>query len=153
MLLLGAQAAVLGTRFLATEESHAHPEYKQKLLDATAEDTVVTTLFGHGWPDAPHRTLRTPFVEKWLGNEQRGQESRADEPIVGHTVFAGREIAVQRFMGRPPNADSTGDIELRNLLAGRSVNDIHEIKPAAEIVRELADGARAILQKEGASTG
>src|SRR4030095_12800658 len=45
--------------------------YKHKLVTATEADTVRTTLFGHGWPDAPHRTLRTPFVEAWLGQEAR----------------------------------------------------------------------------------
>src|SRR5437773_6406236 len=75
-LALGAQAAVLGTRFLASDECRAHPYYKQKLLSASEGDTVRTTLFGFGWPNAPHRTLRTPFVEEWIGNEARGQESR-----------------------------------------------------------------------------
>src|SRR5215475_14392794 len=63
VLALGAQAAVLGTRFLASVESRAHPHYKQKVLEAGEGDTVRTTLFGHGWPNAPHRTLRTAFVE------------------------------------------------------------------------------------------
>jgi NAD(P)H-dependent flavin oxidoreductase YrpB (nitropropane dioxygenase family) len=75
-LALGAEAAVIGTRFLATEEARAHPHYKQRLLQATEADTVRTTLFGYGWPNAPHRALRTKFVEEWLGNEARGQESR-----------------------------------------------------------------------------
>jgi enoyl-[acyl-carrier protein] reductase II len=72
VLALGAQAAVLGTRFLASAESRAHPHYKQKVLDAGEGDTVRTTLFGHGWPNAPHRTLRTAFVRRWLGQEARG---------------------------------------------------------------------------------
>jgi NAD(P)H-dependent flavin oxidoreductase YrpB (nitropropane dioxygenase family) len=81
-LALGAEAVVLGTRFLATPEANAHPLYKHKLVTATEADTVLTTLFGHGWPDAPHRTLRTPFVETWLGQEARGNASRPDEPVV-----------------------------------------------------------------------
>src|SRR5499427_9667167 len=80
VLALGAQAAVQGTRFLASAESRAHPHYKQRLLEADEEGTVRTILFGHGWPNAPHRTLRTAFVEQWLGQEARGQESRPDEP-------------------------------------------------------------------------
>lgn len=145
VLALGAQAAVLGTRFLATSEARAHAEYKQKLIDATSEDTVHTTLFGHGWPNAPHRTLRTPFVEDWLGKEEQGQESRADEPVIGHSTIAGQEIPIQRFMGMPPNSDSTGNIELRNLLAGQDVGMIREIKPAREVVLELVEGTRRIF--------
>jgi NAD(P)H-dependent flavin oxidoreductase YrpB (nitropropane dioxygenase family) len=78
VLALGAQAAVLGTRFLASSESRGHPHYKQRVLEASERDTVRTILFGHGWPNAPHRTLRTAFVRQWLGREARGQESRPD---------------------------------------------------------------------------
>jgi NAD(P)H-dependent flavin oxidoreductase YrpB (nitropropane dioxygenase family) len=136
-LALGAQAAVLGTRFLASAESRAHSDYKKKLLAANENDTIRTTLFGFGWPNAPHRTLRTPFVEQWLGREARSQESRADEPVIGHTVIAGQHMPLQRFMGLPPNVDATGDIESMDLLAGQGVGLVREIKPAAEIVREL----------------
>ncbi len=60
-LALGAEAVVLGTRFLATPEANAHPLYKHKLVAATETATLCTTLFGHGWPNATHRTLRTPL--------------------------------------------------------------------------------------------
>jgi NAD(P)H-dependent flavin oxidoreductase YrpB (nitropropane dioxygenase family) len=147
VLALGAQAAVLGTRFLASAESRAHPRYKQKLLEAGEGDTVRTTLFGHGWPNAPHRTLRTAFVEQWLGQEARGQESRPDEPAVGRTVVGGQPMAVLRFMGLPPNCDANGDIESMDLLAGQGVGLVREIKPAGEIVRELMDEARQIVSQ------
>src|SRR6476659_4018967 len=136
VLALGAQAAVLGTRFLASVESRAHPLYKQKLLQAGEADTVRTILFGHGWPNAPHRTLLTLFVEQWLGQEARGQESRPDEPVVGRTVIAGHAMPVLRFMGMPPNCDATGEIESMDLLAGQDVGLVGEIKPAGQIVRE-----------------
>ena len=147
VLTLGAQAAVLGTRFLATTESRAHPAYKRRLIGAVGEDTVRTILFGHGWPDAPHRTLRTTFVNEWLDKPEQGQESRSDEPIVGRTTVGGREMPVQRFMCLPPNADSTGDLELRSLLAGQNVGLIDEIKPVEEVVRELVEGTRLIFER------
>jgi len=145
-LALGAEAVVLGTRFLATPEANAHPLYKHKLVTATEAETVRTTLFGHGWPDAPHRTLRTPFVEAWLGQEARGNASRPDEPM-GQTQIAGQTIPVLRFMGFPPNAAATGDIEAMDLLAGQSVGLVHEIKPAATIVRDLVEGARKLIEQ------
>jgi nitronate monooxygenase len=146
-LALGADGVSVGTRFLATSESNAHPAYKERLLAATEEDTVRTILFGYGWPHAPHRTLRTPFVLEWLGKEERGQESRPDEPIVGHTRVAGHEVPVLRFMGLPPNRDSTGDIELRSLLAGQGVGLVQDIKPAADVVHELVTGAEQLIQQ------
>src|SRR5262245_5689250 len=147
VLALGAQAAVLGTRFLASAESRAHSHYKQRLLAASEGDTVRTILFGHGWPNAPHRTLRTTFVEQWLGKEARGQESRADEPAVGRTVVGGQPMPVLRFMGLPPNRDASGDIESMDLLAGQGLGLVGEIKPAGEIVRELVDEARQIVSQ------
>jgi NAD(P)H-dependent flavin oxidoreductase YrpB (nitropropane dioxygenase family) len=147
VLALGAQAAVLGTRFLASTESRAHPHYKQKVLEASEADTVRTILFGHGWPNAPHRTLRTKFVREWLGQEARGQESRPDEPAVGHTVIGGQPMPVLRFMGFPPNSDATGDIDSMDLLAGQSAGLVRELKPAGQIVGELVEEARQIISQ------
>src|SRR5215467_3441673 len=147
VLALGAQAAVLGTRFLASAESRAHTHYKQKLVAANEEDTVRTILFGYGWPNAPHRTLRTAFVRQWLGQEGRGQESRPDEPIVGQTIIGGQPMPVLRFMGFPPNSDARGDIDSMDLLAGQSVGLIHDVKPASQIVGELVAEARQIISQ------
>lgn len=144
-LALGAEAGVLGTRLIATPEAMAHPFYKQKLIDASEEDTVRTTLFGSGWPNAPHRALRTGFVDEWLAEEARGSEERPDEPVIGEIKIGGETIPVLRFMCIPPSVDATGDIESMGMLAGQSVGLVNEIKPAAEIVREVAEGARQII--------
>jgi NAD(P)H-dependent flavin oxidoreductase YrpB (nitropropane dioxygenase family) len=146
-LALGAEGVVLGTRFLATPEAAAHPVYKQKVLEATEEDTVRTTLFGRGWPNAPHRALRTAFVNEWLKDEARGSEQRVDEPVIGESIFGGERVPLQRFAGFPPTAEATGDIESMGLLAGQSVGLVTDIKPAALIVRELVAGARAIIER------
>lgn len=145
-LALGADGVVLGTRFLATPEAAAHPVYKQKVLDATEEDTVRTTLFGHGWPNAPHRALRTAFVEEWLKDEARGSEQRTDEPVIGETIFGGQRVQLLRFMGFPPSVEATGDIESMGMLAGQGVGLVREIKPASVIVKELVEGARQIIE-------
>jgi NAD(P)H-dependent flavin oxidoreductase YrpB (nitropropane dioxygenase family) len=145
VLALGAQAAMLGTRFLASAESRAHPHYKRRLLEADECGTVRTILFGHGWPHAPHRTLRTGFVEQWLGQEDRGQESRPDEPAIGRTVIGGQGMPVLRFVSMPPNGEANGDIDSMALLAGQSVGLVREIKPAGQIVHELVEEARQII--------
>ncbi len=147
-LALGAQGVVLGTRFLATPEANAHPMYKKKVLESTEEDTVRTTMFGYGWPNAAHRTLRTAFVDEWLSNEARGSEQRPDEPVIGETTFGGKRLTMRRFMGFPPGADATGAIESMPLLAGQSAGLVNEIKPAAEIVRELVESARRIIDDQ-----
>jgi NAD(P)H-dependent flavin oxidoreductase YrpB (nitropropane dioxygenase family) len=146
-LALGAEGVVLGTRFLATPEAAAHPIYKQKVLESSEEETVRTTLFGGLWPDAPHRALRTAFVEEWLPREPRGGEQRPDEPVIGETTFAGQRMPVRRFMALPASADATGAIESMALLAGQSVGLVREIKPAATIIQELVEGARQIIEQ------
>jgi nitronate monooxygenase len=89
--------------------------------------------------------LRTPFVEQWLSQETRGSEQRPDEPVIGETTFGGQRIPVQRFIGLPATAEATGDIESMALPAGQGVGLVREIKPAAEIVQELVEGARQII--------
>ena len=145
-LALGAQGAAFGTRFLASSEALTHPEYQRKILDAGEEDTVRTTLFGYSWPDAPHRVLRTPFVDKWRNEEARGNEGRPDEPVIGETRIGGGTVPVRRFMSYTPSRGTTGDIESMALYAGQGVGLVREVKPAGEIVRELVSGARAILE-------
>lgn len=145
-LALGAQAVSIGTRFLATTESTAHPFYKQKILEAREGETVRSTIFGSTWPDAPHRTLRTAFVEQWLTDQQRGNEARPDEPVIGETRIAGERVAIRRFMSYTPSIETTGDIESMALYAGQGVGLIHEIKPAGEIVQALAQGASRVFE-------
>ncbi len=66
----GADAAVLGTRFLMTHESGAREAYKQRLMES--RETVLTELFGAGWPRAPHRVIWNEATERWLKGDRRG---------------------------------------------------------------------------------
>src|SRR5215208_1635287 len=85
-LAAGADAVVVGTRFLLSEESDAHPLYKRRLLDA--RHTVLTELFGAGWP-APHRVVPNAATERWLRHDERGPRwirglHRATAPALSH---------------------------------------------------------------------
>jgi NAD(P)H-dependent flavin oxidoreductase YrpB (nitropropane dioxygenase family) len=146
-LALGAEAVSMGTRFIATPEATAHRHYKEELLTASEEDTEYTSLFGWEWPNAPHRVLRTAFVDIWRGEEARGQEGRADEPVIGETVVAGQTVPVLRFMGFPPGTATRGDVASMALYAGQGVGLIREVTPAGDIVREMAEGARRIIDE------
>ena len=55
----GADAVGVGTRFVTSPESGAHPDYVRALLAATRDDTVLTDWFDDGWENAPHRVLRS----------------------------------------------------------------------------------------------
>ena len=93
------------------------------------------------------RQLRTAFVQQWLGQEARGQESRPEEPAVGQTVIGGQAMPVLRFVSMPPNGEASGDIDSMALLAGQDVGLVREIKPAGRIVRELVEEARQIIAR------
>jgi nitronate monooxygenase len=66
----GADAAVAGTRFLLSDESRAHPGYRERAL--AARETVLTELFGAGWP-APHRVIANAATARHLGFGPAGQ--------------------------------------------------------------------------------
>jgi NAD(P)H-dependent flavin oxidoreductase YrpB (nitropropane dioxygenase family) len=116
-------------------------------LAANEGDTVRTILFGHGWPNSPHRTLRTAFVQQWLGQEARAQQSRPDEPVVGRTIIGGQPMPVLRFVSLPPNREAGGEIDSMSLLAGQGVGLVREVKPAGQIVHELVEEARQIISQ------
>jgi NAD(P)H-dependent flavin oxidoreductase YrpB (nitropropane dioxygenase family) len=136
----------MGTRFLVSAEYNAHDVYKRKVLEAREEDTVRTTLFGNGWPNAWHRTLCTDFIRQWLPQEQRGSEQRSDERTIGEITLGGMRMPLPRFGGIPPARDATGELESMDFLAGQSVGLVHAIKPAADIVREVVQDAATILR-------
>jgi NAD(P)H-dependent flavin oxidoreductase YrpB (nitropropane dioxygenase family) len=145
----GAVAAVLGTRFLLSQESRAHPDYKQRCLEA--ESTVLTELFGLGWADAPHRVIPNAATRRWLGQDPRGPGwirlvNRLTAPVVLRIPegLQDRGLAMQRpwlpFLG-PPMAVDDGPRSLLDsgpLYAGANVTRISDIRPAAQIVNDLA---------------
>ena len=63
-MILGASGVLVGTAFLASEESNAHPLYKQKILEASTDDTEYRTGYSFGWTyGTPHRVI--PNRDKW----------------------------------------------------------------------------------------
>ena len=120
-LTAGADAVRIGTRFVAAAEASAHPNYVDALIAATADDTVLTTAFGAGWPDAPHRVLRSAIV-------------------------AGEKLGpAQSWTPDWPQSTHEGSIEGRALYAGQSVAAVRARQTAAEIVAELVDEAELLL--------
>jgi len=123
----GASAARVGTRFLAAKESGAHPKYVQALIDAGAEDTVLTETFSVGWPHAHHRVLKSCVDEV---NSFEGE-------IVGERDLAGAKKPVPKGSIALPTIDTTGKIEAMALYAGQSVGAVKTVKSAADIMNEL----------------
>jgi NAD(P)H-dependent flavin oxidoreductase YrpB (nitropropane dioxygenase family) len=145
-LALGADAAVFGTRFLASEECAAHPEYKRRVVAARADQTVHTKLFDVEWPDAAHRVLRTKLVEQWerAGSPPSGKRPGEGE-IVAQMRMGEQAVELKRYSVFPPATNVEGDLDSLPFYAGESVNLVNEIRPAAEIVRAIASEAEAVI--------
>jgi nitronate monooxygenase len=146
-LAAGALAAVAGTRFLLSEESRAHPGYRERLL--AARETILTELFGAGWP-APHRVVANAATERWLGEDPRGPAaSRALNRLLAPgtrympAALQARLVRAQRPGSRlltPAGPTDDGPATLLDagpLYAGETVARIATVRPAAELVAEL----------------
>jgi NAD(P)H-dependent flavin oxidoreductase YrpB (nitropropane dioxygenase family) len=140
----GASAAVAGTRFLLSEESRAHPLYKERLLEA--EETILTELFGAGWP-APHRVVPNAATERWgdpprinrLLNHLLAPGARYTPPSLQLRMIQAQRPGSRLLSPAGPTDDAPATlVDAGALYAGESVARIEEIKPAAELVRLLA---------------
>ena len=138
-LAAGAAAVRVGTRFLAAFEADVHPDYLRRLVTARQEDTVVTDVFSVGWSDAPHRVLRSAIDES------------LDFPgdLVGELSVGEVQIGIPKRSVMCPTRSTTGEIGAMALYAGESVGAVRGEQPAADIVRELTEGAEALLGEWG----
>ncbi len=144
----GASAVAAGTRFLLSHESRAHPEYKRRLL--SAQETVLTDLFGLGWP-AQHRVIANAATRRWLGPDGRAPGAvrlahRLAAPGIrrlplsfGSRLSGAQNVRLPLFGPSAPIATSEAKmVEVAPLYAGETVARIDALRPAGELVRELA---------------
>lgn len=126
--MLGACGVQMGTRFLSATECSIHPSYKEKILKANDLCTMVTgKRLGH-----PVRSLRTPFARNYSKAEYGGV---ADEELEAMGTGA-LQLAVQ-----------SGDLEKGCFLSGQIAALVKKEQPAAEIIKEVVDGAEPILKE------
>ena len=147
-LELGAQGVSLGTRFVASDEANVHDGYKRRVVESTAEDTVYTAdLYDVWWPNAPHRTLRNRTYAEWDAAGRPAPGARPGEgAIVGtRRSYTGDVIEWPRYATGMITPDFEGELEYAPMWAGESCSVVNDVKPAAEIVRELARDARSAL--------
>ena len=126
-MMLGACGVQLGTRFLSAEECTIHPTYKEKIVGSRDLCTMVTgKRLGH-----PVRSLRTQFARNYAQAEYGGM---ADEDLENLAVGALR-LAVPE-----------GDLEKGCFLSGQCAAMVHKVEPAADIIRDVVDGAEKLLK-------
>lgn len=128
-LALGAQGIWMGTRFIASTEARAHENYKNRLVAAADEDTVVSR--GHSGKTV--RMLRNRFTDYWAENEAKIL------PYPRQLQEVGTEASIR---GR-----IEGDVENGVLPAGQSVALVDSVKPAAAIIEDVVEEARRSLAR------
>jgi nitronate monooxygenase/enoyl-[acyl-carrier protein] reductase II len=133
-LALGAQGVLVGTRFLASTEMSVNDAWKQRVVEAGALDAVkvphserVLPPYNRPGGPADPRALRTPLIDR-LGADPES----VDPATAGPELLAAlREDRAHEYLP----------------FTGQSAALIHDVRPAAEIVRELVEGAEAALAR------
>lgn len=130
-MAMGASGAWMGTRFLATPEANARPSWKRAIVEAGPEDTIHSlafdTLAGRDWPGSGVRAIKNRFTEEWDGRELE---------------LAQRRLEVQERMLQAERED---DPTMTGLYAGVGVGAIRDIRPAADLVRDIVAEAEAVI--------
>ncbi len=132
-LALGAAGAQIGTRFLLARESGAHAAYRERLLAATEEDTLVTRAF----TGRPARGLRNRFVEEY--------QEAGPEPL----AWPLQSVAAGDIYHASQSANN-GDYS--PLFAGQGLRMLKDERGAAEIVEKLVNEAKTVLSRLSGGT-
>ena len=130
-LSLGADGVLMGTRFLASEESPLHKNFKQAILDTDGHNTLLTEIpdlaAGKVWPGAMSRAYRNQFIERWAGREFEIRQKREE---IFETVKGAR---------------LAGNIDEAPLSMGQDSGLINDIPSASKIVKRVAEEAEQIM--------
>ena len=122
-LALGACGVQVGTCLLVSEECPIHPNYKAALLKAKDSDTIVTGRIG----GTPVRVLKNRMSREYVRQEKAGAD----------------KMELEKFtLGSLRRAVFEGDTNTGSLMAGQVCGMLHEIRPVADILAELDQGAR-----------
>lgn len=125
VLAAGAAGAWIGTPFLLAQEARNSEGARERIRTSDETQTIYTRVYdrvsGKAWPrEFGGRALRTPFLERWTDRED---ELLADDDAVAQ--YDPKE----------------------KLYAGQSVGLLHDVKPAANIVGDIADSAQKLLER------
>jgi nitronate monooxygenase len=145
VLALGADAAWVGTRFLASKEAPIADLYQQRVIAAAETDTIYAKVFDVGWPEAPHRVLSNSTTDGWESAGRPPSGSRPGEEDVVAATPDGADVT--RYSFYPPLAGLSGDLEAMALYAGQSAGIVRAVEPAGTIVRQMVEDAEEILHR------
>ena len=124
---LGACGVQVGTCLLVSEECPIHPNYKQALLKAGANDTVVTGRT----TGAPVRVLKNKMARQYLEMEKENMPLAEREKLT---------------LGSLRRAVFDGDLDTGSFMSGQVAGMLHEVKPLRKIFEEMMAGCEATLK-------
>ncbi len=121
-LALGADAVLMGTRFMATQECRGHPAWKEYMVKASESDTAyVMRSIGN-----PSRVAKNPLTEKVLEMEGRGTTIEELLPVIS---------------GRPNAAFEEGRVEDTFVSVGQCVGLVHDVPTVKELIDRMVEEA------------
>lgn len=133
-LVLGAQGVNIGTRFVASTEASADAEWKQRVLTSRSEDAVRFEEWEEIFPrknpaayPATPRVLRSPFIDKWRGHREAVRQAAPE--LREEILSVVREHRLDKILP----------------FGGQTTGLIHDVAPAAKILRDIVAEAEQAL--------
>lgn len=141
---MGASGVQLGTRFAASAESIAHPNFKKAFIRGAARDAVASVQFDPKLPVIPVRALKNAGTEAFMEKQREVSVSLAR----GEVELAEAQLLIEHYWaGALRRAVIDGDVENGSLMAGQSVGMVTAEEPVQAIIDSLVGQAEAALAK------
>jgi nitronate monooxygenase len=129
VLALGADAAIVGTRFVLAEECPVHPAVKEKLLHASSLDTVLVMKA----INMTHRVLVNEAAKKVLELDAKQGD------LMEYAALCDGKAAARLYFN--------GELDIGMTYCSQAIGLMNDVRPAAEIVRSMAEEAALILRR------
>lgn len=125
-LTLGACGAWVGTRFIATPEAYGHDAFKQRVIDGRFQDTTITFSYS----GKRMRAFANEWTGKWEAGDGKPSGFPAQYAVAGTRVETGYQ---------------DGDLAEGMMPVGQTLELVHEMLPAGEVVRRMSAEADQII--------
>lgn len=135
-LMLGAAGVWVGTRFMMTPEANTHTLYKERLLRATSDETMVTKCY----TGARLRVVRNPYNTKFEEQPEILEKGSAE---IARRAWA--DGCWRLHSGSEQELSKGWDDDNQAFVAGQNIGALNELVPAGDIVREMTETAARLL--------
>ena len=127
-MVLGAQGAWIGTRFIATPEATAHENHKRRILEVDEDGTVISRCY----TGKTSRVLKNEFTDRWKGHEAE------------LVPMPWQRILVEKLVAP---AKAAGLLDVANFPTGQGAGSIREMLPAGELFQRIVSETKKALRR------